>query len=167
MCQNCNQRNLKTSKEYRSVKSKENRERALAAIINNGKIVMIKAEEKDKSYWTLPGGGVESGETREEAVIREAKEEANINIKIIRYLFEGQYSAGTEYCYLAVPVGNTIIEFGYDPELEHDKQILTKVEWKDINYVRNDLHVCRVLESLSISEFKEFNIRRRLYARRS
>lgn len=136
-----------------------NRERALAAIIQNGKIVMVKAEEEHRSYWTLPGGGVESCETREEAAIREAKEEANIDIKIIRYLFEGQCSAGTEHCYLAVPVGNPIVELGYDPELEADQQILTNVEWKDMNTVQNDLHVRRVLEALSESELKEFNIR--------
>jgi ADP-ribose pyrophosphatase YjhB (NUDIX family) len=44
-----------------------NRERAFSAVLSNGKIAMVKVDKKDRSYWTLPGGGVEEGESREEA----------------------------------------------------------------------------------------------------
>ena len=51
-----------------------------------GKLVLVYA--KEKGTWTPAGGGVESGENVEEAVIREVKEETNMKVlkqKIIGY----------------------------------------------------------------------------------
>lgn len=42
------------------------------------KMVIVYAESK--GYWTPPGGGIESGESIEEAVIREVKEETNMKV---------------------------------------------------------------------------------------
>jgi len=44
----------------------------------NGKLVVVYAE--NKKYWTPPGGAIEPGETYEEAVIREIKEETNMKV---------------------------------------------------------------------------------------
>jgi 8-oxo-dGTP diphosphatase len=134
------------------------RDRAFSAIIHNGKIVMVKVDDKNRSFWTLPGGGIETGESREGAAIREAMEEVNIKIKINRFLFEREYEEGTEYCYLAEPVKGTNIKLGYDPEFEAHEQVLTKAEWKEIKKVQDDLHVSIVLKSLKPEEFIKYNI---------
>ncbi len=42
------------------------------------KIVIVYA--KEKGYWSLPGGSIEPGETYEQAVIREIKEETNMKV---------------------------------------------------------------------------------------
>ena len=42
------------------------------------KLVVVFAE--NKKYWTPPGGSIEPGETFEEAVIREVKEETNMKV---------------------------------------------------------------------------------------
>lgn len=50
------------------------------------KLVLVYTERK--GYWTPPGGGVEKGESVEEAIIREVKEETNMKVlkqKIIGY----------------------------------------------------------------------------------
>ena len=44
----------------------------------DGKLVIVYA--KEKGYWTPPGGGIEPGETWQEAVIREVKEETNMKV---------------------------------------------------------------------------------------
>ena len=57
----------------------------------NGKILLIKRKnEPFKGKLALPGGFVECGETTEEAIIREVKEETNIDIKVSGLL--GVYS---------------------------------------------------------------------------
>lgn len=44
----------------------------------DGNLVLVYAEKK--GYWTPAGGGVEEGESVEEAVIREVKEETNMKV---------------------------------------------------------------------------------------
>ena len=54
-----------------------------AAIIEkNGKVLLLRRNtEPFKGYWTLPGGHIEFGETAEQAIIREVKEEASLRFK--------------------------------------------------------------------------------------
>lgn len=42
---------------------------------------MVRHEKNSRSYWLLPGGGVEAGETLEQALCRELREEANVDIQ--------------------------------------------------------------------------------------
>lgn len=60
--------------------------------INGGYAFMHRKnviKRKDyQEYYTFPGGGLEKGETPEEGVIREIKEEFGITIKPIKKLYE-------------------------------------------------------------------------------
>ncbi len=56
---------------------------ALLALINHKNEVLIslrKNKEEYNGYWEYPGGKIESGETIEQGLIREIKEELNIAI---------------------------------------------------------------------------------------
>ncbi len=61
-----------------------------AAIINDKGQLFItlrgKAAKNEVGTWEIPGGSVEFGETLEEAVKREIKEEVGVEIKIIELL---------------------------------------------------------------------------------
>lgn len=46
------------------------------------KLLIVKNVKGDHVYWSPPGGAVEAGETIEQAVIREAKEESGYDIAI-------------------------------------------------------------------------------------
>jgi 8-oxo-dGTP diphosphatase len=46
------------------------------------KVLMVKNKGEKSSYYTLPGGAVEQGETLEEAAIREVKEETGFDVQI-------------------------------------------------------------------------------------
>ncbi len=53
-----------------------------AAIIRDGKVLIVRrARPPASGVFTLPGGGVEAGETLHEAVIREVREETGLAIE--------------------------------------------------------------------------------------
>ena len=45
-------------------------------------VLMVKNKGESSSYYTLPGGAVEAGETLEEAAIREVYEETGLDVEI-------------------------------------------------------------------------------------
>ena len=57
----------------------------VGAIVVSGKGILLVRRDKEpgKGLWSIPGGGVEVGETAEEAIIREVKEESGIDIEPI------------------------------------------------------------------------------------
>ena len=69
-----------------------------AAVILDEKgrlLVVRRSKEPAKGTWHLPGGFTEVGETIEQAIAREVKEELNIDIEVKKYLF----SIPNSYCY--------------------------------------------------------------------
>lgn len=64
----------------------------VAAILENDKKEILIAKRKNDKilggFWEFPGGKVEKDETPEEGLIRELKEEMNIDIKVIEYIGE-------------------------------------------------------------------------------
>ena len=53
-----------------------------AAIFRDGRVLIVRrARPPAKGLYTLPGGGVELGETLEQAVIREIREETALDIE--------------------------------------------------------------------------------------
>ncbi len=55
-----------------------------AAIFRDGRVLIVRrARAPARGVYTLPGGGVELGETLEEAVIREVREETALEIEPI------------------------------------------------------------------------------------
>ena len=62
-----------------------------ATIIGNEKILLVRHSSRQKpdyGDWLLPAGRVESGETLEEAMRREVKEELGLRIKIVRKIID-------------------------------------------------------------------------------
>ncbi len=57
-----------------------------AVIINNEGKILLTRTYKWKDKFTIPGGHIEIGETIEEALKREVKEEVGIDIEIVRIL---------------------------------------------------------------------------------
>lgn len=59
-------------------------------VLNDNKILVIKSQY-DKIFYLLPGGGVEFGETVEEAAIRETREETGIIVDKIQLVHVNEY----------------------------------------------------------------------------
>jgi 8-oxo-dGTP diphosphatase len=53
-----------------------------ALIFNRGRILLVmRGKEPLKGYWSLPGGALEAGETLEEGICREVREETGLEVK--------------------------------------------------------------------------------------
>lgn len=59
------------------------RNRAGIILIEDGKLALIERHKKGRHYFAFPGGGVDEGETDEQAAVREAEEELGIHVEII------------------------------------------------------------------------------------
>ncbi|RRD39944.1 NUDIX hydrolase [Leptotrichia sp. OH3620_COT-345] len=63
------------------------RVRVAGVLIENEKILLIEHSKNEKKYWLVPGGGVDWGESTAESLIREYKEETNLDIEVQSFLF--------------------------------------------------------------------------------
>jgi 8-oxo-dGTP diphosphatase len=59
-----------------------------ALIVNerNEVLLLLRTSPPEADYWSIPGGSVEMFETLEDAVIREVKEELNVDATVIRLI---------------------------------------------------------------------------------
>ncbi len=67
--------------------------RVTGLLIEDNKILLVKQKISDKRNWSLPGGKLEQGETIEQGIIREMKEETGLDVEIIRLLYLCDVSA--------------------------------------------------------------------------
>lgn len=92
-----------------------------AIIVDNNKILVMKRRKLNHlnqivEYYAVPGGGLEEGETKEDAVIRELKEEMNIDIELIDYLGVDENDTSIAHFYSAKIISGTPILGGEEKE---------------------------------------------------
>lgn len=120
-----------------------------AIIIQNQKVFCCQRKDEGllAKKWEFPGGKIEEGETKEEALIREIKEELNTDIKVIeRYMtINHKYESfnlimDTYFC--AVIKGNLELREHMDAKWVQNNQ-LKDLDWAEadvtiINKIIND-----------------------------
>jgi ADP-ribose pyrophosphatase YjhB (NUDIX family) len=78
-----------------------------AVVVHDGNLLVIHRNKFGQEYYTLPGGGIDPGESAEQALMREMEEETGIRVKIERliYVEEAGNPFGTQYVYLCTFLG--------------------------------------------------------------
>lgn len=95
-------------------------------------VLMVRNKRGSSSDWSLPGGAVELGETLEQAVIRETKEEAGVDIEIIGlYSIREVFFIEAGHHALIFTFKSTIIKGEPESCFDPDDEIL-EVKWIDI-----------------------------------
>lgn len=116
-----------------------------AIIFQNDDVILLFRHKKTdigiKEYYAIPGGGQDEGETIEECVIRELKEEYNVDIKINKYLGEVGDDKALGHIYYCEII-NGIPKLGGE-ELERNNED----NYYEIQYINiNDLDKYEILE---------------------
>lgn len=108
------------------------RNRSVVFVIRDKKILMEKLCYDKRTFYSIPGGGIEDGETPEQAAIRELKEECGLDGVIVKKLAELYNHDRTEYSFVvSIPDDQDAIK-GYDPEEPLDEQAIKEVLWMDL-----------------------------------
>lgn len=78
------------------------RQAVRAIIVKDNNLLVMKRNKFGKVYYTLPGGGIDPGETAEQALQREIYEEASIQFSNPRlvYIEEAGDPYGIQYVYV-------------------------------------------------------------------
>lgn len=100
-------------------------------IFNEGKILLIHRFNNGKEYYVLPGGGIEEDETPEAAIIRETKEETNLDVSVkSEPEFEIRDDYGLHYYFLAKSFSGNLELRGPEKE-RHSPENSYSPEWID------------------------------------
>ena len=140
--------------------------RVCAVIISDGKILAMHDERSP--YFYLPGGRVKMGETAEDAVIREVREELGIIAKIARPLWLNQafftedvdHLRYHELCiYFLMDISETdLLERGNEFTVNEGKK--THIfEWLDFNQLKEEYFYPLFLKKEIFNLPNEFTIR--------
>ncbi|RJP49963.1 MAG: NUDIX domain-containing protein [Anaerolineaceae bacterium] len=83
--------------------------RAAAILIQNNGLALLERHRTGMHYFTFPGGGLDTGETPEQAVVREVREELGVDIRVIRLAAEVWFRGNQQFFFLVEQTGG---EFG-------------------------------------------------------
>ncbi len=112
------------------------RSRSVAIVVRGGKILMERVIYFGREFYTVPGGGIEEGETPEQAALRELKEECGLEGRIIRPLaVQHKFDGSAEYSFEVEVSEDQEAITGYDPEETGENPPLKEVLWMSLNEI--------------------------------
>jgi 8-oxo-dGTP diphosphatase len=110
--------------------------RVAGLILHADRVLLIRHEKEGRGYWLLPGGGVEPGETLEDALLRELAEECRLDDVAL----SGPIALAESIAPPTIPMGRHVVHLVYEATV--DPRALETVTSNDAS-VRNHRLVSR------------------------
>ena len=98
---------------------------------NNELLLQKRAVPAEKDHWCIPGGRLEMFETLEHAVIRETKEETDLDVKVIKLMGICYHIIQEDNAHLVAMSYLCKIESGIPKIMEPDKA--SDMKWFNLN----------------------------------
>jgi len=124
--------------EDQSAFSHELRIRVCGVLVRSDAVLLTQVHSPitDNLVWMPPGGGLKFGESMEECLKREFREETSIIVKAgplihLNELLSPPYHAIE--CFFEVSKVSGEPKLGSDPELPHAQQLLNDLRWTPLN----------------------------------
>ena len=121
--------------------------KVVAAIIKNEDKILVTKRGYGEfiNMWEFPGGKIESGETKKQALVREIKEELNIEINVDKFALDIEYQYPNFYLFMSCFMCS--IKEGSIELLEHnDGKWITKEELNTLNWLPADIDAVNYLK---------------------
>ena len=104
-------------------------------IIHKNELVVLFRRKNGNEYYSVPGGGIEMNESKEEALTRELFEELNIKVKINKEVFTYENDKAIEYFFTCDYISGTFELNGEEKErnCENNYYEVSFIPIKNIN----------------------------------
>ena len=119
----------------------------VAAVIRNKKKFLIAKRGSSQSFpskWEFPGGKVEKGESFKNALIREIKEELNVNINVLKKIASEKVEVNNEI--ISIHYFYAEIISGAVELIEHsDFKWITKSDFNSFDFIIGDERILKFI----------------------
>lgn len=135
-------------------------------LIRSARILLVRHEKGGKSYWVLPGGRIERGESPEACAARELLEETGLAVAVGRLVYThelvGTHSQTLDMIFLGKIVGGRE-RLGRDPEDKGKGTVLQEMKWHPLEKIGSVYLLPEVIKSAILKDWRGGFRRRKIW----